>query len=140
MGMGRFQKHPYWYEGGKGMSEFKELEGKVITNVMVSRGDDNTGEDAIIFETTECNYKMYHSQSCCENVVILDVCGDLEDLIGTQIVVAEERTNCQNDLKDHDSVTWTFYTIRTVKGTIDIIWKGTSNGYYSESVDFEELK
>ena len=83
--------------------------------------------------------KFYHNQDCCETVSIEDVNGDWNDLVGTPILVAEKRTSnefggAESDNYDHH--TWTFYTFRTIKGSVDVRWHGTSNGYYSESVDF----
>jgi hypothetical protein len=88
--------------------------------------------------TTVCGrvFEMIHCQDCCETVALVDVCGDVDDLVGTPIIQALERS--QRGLEDESS-TWTFYTISTIKGTVDLRWLGVSNGYYSERVDFREI-
>lgn len=98
-----------------------------------------------IVMTTKCNNSvtLYHDQSCCESVYVEDVSGEWSDLLNTPILVAEERVSDNPpDGYSHgeyapDSETWTFYTFRTIKGTVDVRWLGTSNGYYSESVDMK---
>jgi len=101
----------------------------------------NTYEDVIFMrfsDNTACRF--YHDQDCCESVVIDDVNGDLQDLIGNPILVAEERVNEDpGEDADYDSHTWTFYTFRGIGGSVDVKWHGSSNGYYSESVDFQMI-
>lgn len=130
--------------------EFKALEGKTITQIL------NNGDELCIDTEDGETYKMYHSQDCCENVSIEDITGDLNDLLNSPILLAEEVSSSEPDpelkaKRDEEkakaesgngyyygpeSETWTFYKLSTIKGSVTIRWYGTSNGYYSESVSF----
>lgn len=115
---------------------FEILKGKTLHKLEVFRD-----LDKIFFYCSDgTSYKMYHDQSCCESVIIEDICGDPQILVGDPILIAEERTNF-SDPKDNDnSFTWTFYEIATIQGAVTLRWYGSSNGWYSESVDFVEIE
>lgn len=119
-------------------AQFNELLGKTIVDIKGAETD----SDIIIFTCSDkSRFMMYHEQDCCESVFIEDICGDINNLIGKPLLKAEETSNLQGEaLSEYDeSYTWTFYHLATIKGYVDIRWYGTSNGYYSESVDFVEL-
>lgn len=131
----------------------EQLLGKTI--FMIEQID----EEALIFHTTDDLTDdliilvmnpispSYERNICDVKVYIESITGDLQDLIGSPILMAEESTydvpeNMLSE-KDDDSKyaysiaeeLWTFYKLATIKGYIDMRWVGTSNGYYSVEVD-----
>lgn len=117
---------------------FEELKGKTVVSI------DKT-DDTMTFTIDDgSKYEMYHSQDCCEHVYIESIVGDLDDLIGSPILVAEESSSQENPEgatipEYQESFTWTFYKLATRKGYVDIRWYGGSNGYYGEGVSFARI-
>ena len=108
---------------------------------------ENFNDDELVFTLVDGRkYKLFHEQECCEFVSIEDICGDLNDLVGTPICMAEEVSYNNENLpgvapsKDQDSFTWTFYKLATINGYVTIRWYGGSNGCYSERVDWAQVK
>lgn len=117
-------------------ARISDLIGKILVYVSPAK----QGDDEIIFVTDSGErYMMYHEQDCCESVSIDDVCGDMQDLVGSPILVSEEVSGETPRETSDESCTWTFYKIDTAKGGVTIRWYGESNGYYSERVDFEKV-
>lgn len=114
---------------------FDKMIGLTMKSVVGSDGDDQ------MTFTSECGkvFTFLHYQDCCESVRIEDVCGDLSDLVGSPLVLAEEVSNAEEgvELSDSDG-TWTFYRFGSGKGSVTVRWLGVSNGYYSERVSYEE--
>lgn len=133
-------------------AEVEDLVGKVLVEVIL----DKQNATIKFVDSEGGEYLMHHEQDCCEHVYIEDICGDLQDLVGSPILVAEEVSNemFEEDWKRQEkermekarsedefywlseSYTWTFYKFATANGYVDIRWYGESNGYYSERVDF----
>ncbi len=112
--------------------DFGVLTGKTLKSI------ENRGEE-IIFTTTEGEiYRQVHYDICCESCSVEEIHGDLQDLVGSTILMAEEAASTKE--KTEVSETWTFYKAATIKGSVTIRWYGSSNGYYSESPTFEQVK
>lgn len=120
-----------------------ELSVRVLKNLIgqtfVSYQKSVDNDELVLTQADGGYVKFYHERECCESVLIEDINGDLEDLIGSPIIKAEEVTNITDTfgIASDDSFTWTFYKIATKKGHVVIRWLGESNGYYSESVDIK---
>lgn len=142
---------------GQVMKNVEKVEEKVTEYDGWKRIDGN----AILFVTQKGKkYALYHRQEGSEEVTIESIVGDLDDLIGEPLLLAEEIVHEGGGKDDgillpeeamevltgeylyNNSRTWTFYKFATRKGYVDIRWCGESNGYYSEEVDFieEEMK
>lgn len=133
-------------------AEISDFIGKIFTSVTV-----NSDYNEIKFRTDSEEFLMYHDQDCCESVSINDINGDLEDLVGNPILLAEENTSTEHTDEElaqikkekeekgddyysyEESFTWTFYKLATIKGYVHIRWYGSSNGYYSESVSIKKM-
>lgn len=114
------------------------LKDKIISEIVI-----NKNRDEIIFWCSDGDmFIMKHQQDCCENVYIEDIDGDLDWLVNTPILKAEEVTNSEDKFGKelYESFTWTFYKFATIRGYITIRWLGESNGYYSEEVNFYKLE
>jgi len=119
--------------------KFEDLLGKILTSITGCE----KGSEKITFCTRDGEeYILYHIQDCCESVTVEDVCGDVNDLLNSPILLSREDTSEENPKnitppKYQESFTWTFYNIATCNGHVTIRWYGKSNGYYSESVEFD---
>jgi len=118
------------------VNTINEMYGQTINKII-----GGVGSEELYFINDKNSFCFYHSQDCCESVSINDIIGDLDDLIGSPIVLAEEVSNEEllkevEDDCNYESYTWTFYRFGTVKGTVTVRWLGVSNGYYSEGVSF----
>ena len=113
------------------INNFEDMVGNVIRGIDINEEED---EILFVFDNGE-RHSLYHEQECCESVTIKEIHGNLNDLIGTPVLLAEIVTDTDCDI-DFESWTWTFYKISTIKGSVTITWLGMSNGYYSERVNW----
>jgi len=116
--------------------EIKEFVGKTFVKIV---GMTENSEEVVFTDSEGNEYIMYHDQNCCESVSLESVCGNVSDLLNTPILMAEERTSSDSpEMDGYDSYTWTFYSLATIGGYVDLRWFGQSNGYYSEGVSIKK--
>jgi hypothetical protein len=104
-------------------------------------GLEEDSSDVTIKFTDGTYITQYHEQDCCESVYITQVDGNASKHIGATMISLEEKVLDSEDMSSDDlpdyyeSLTATFYTMKTSKGYLDWRFFGESNGYYSESVN-----
>lgn len=113
-----------------------KLVGLTLRHVVKTQLD---GDDALLLLGNDgTGFVMHHKQNCCENVWLED-CEDLEgwylqaEILEAEVVCGEISSDsvCEEG--------YTVYKIRTDKGYHTITWRGTSNGYYSTTVEITPL-
>ena len=93
--------------------EISKLLGKTIVKI------NNTIDEIHIACEDGSEFRMYHSQNCCESVYVERIDGNLNDLLNTPILQAEEKTNDNDDSsKGDECFLWTFYTLATIRGYV----------------------
>lgn len=103
------------------------IQGLILSKV---ERDDND----ILFHVEDGRaYVLTHFQDCCEDVSIDSIQGELDSLVGKEILAAHEVISWGEEPEDF--CTKTFYTIMTENSIVVIRYYGRSNGYYSERVD-----
>lgn len=128
-------------------SPFMELEGKTITKI---EGLEKWSYEVTFYCSDGSVFKMYPADDSflygnAIDISIEEITGDIDCLIGSPVLKAEVRRSEKKGghVKGNrwdDPEVWTFYTLATVKGYVDIRWYGTHNGYYSAEVSFWKEK
>ena len=92
--------------------------------------------ESVEFRLGADSLTMSHEQDCCEDVHLEQIDGEVADLIGEPLLMAEVVSNKEAPEKYGDTVTWTFVKFATAKGYVTFRWYGSSNGYYGEEPRF----
>lgn len=120
------------------MQVFQNMIGRKMVRVERIGGRGRYDNDALEFEAEDGTvFAFSHQQDCCESVYIDDIVGDLNDLVGATLTMAEE-IDADGPDTGAESETWTFYKFATIKGYVTVKFYGSSNGYYSEGVSYFE--
>ena len=89
-----------------------------------------------VMQFVDSDGEMYTFYPICDsNVSIEDITGELTDLIGSPMLMAEYVENETDTSSGNEK--WTFYKFATLKGYVTIRWYGSSNGWYSTSVQYD---
>ena len=74
------------YYSWKDRVDFSLLKGRVCSGV------ESTDYEIIFYLEDNLKLVMQHDQDCCESVYVESIVGDLKDIVGEEILIAEEVT------------------------------------------------
>ena len=115
------------------VEDIELLKGRTIKAVVTDH------EDFVIFVISDNEVVMMnHTSACCENVSIENINGDLNHLLDTPLLRAEVKYTGNIETPGGDEQ-YTFYTLATKNGYVDLRWYGESNGCYSIDVEMDNI-
>ncbi len=113
-------------------NDFFTLKGQIVRKIQA------LNEYSLCILTDKYRYDLYHEQDCCEYVRLVNVIGDIDNILNEEIIFAEEDggANDPDWYGDYynDSHTWTKFVLGTKNANVEFWFLGESNGYYGESV------
>ena len=74
-------------------------------------------------------YQLFNGNDTCDELGLKDIEGDLDDLIGSPIILAEVT---ESDYIEYTERVWIFYRLATAKGYVVIRFYTTTDGWYSD--------
>lgn len=143
--------------------DIEDFKDKVFTSIMVikdspyewddGRWPSSDVSDLILFidENRDAFLMFYHlmhytHRNCCIEVYIEDICGDIQGLVGSPILLAEEsfqeeyayngtstKEACQEGKTNNGTSTWTFYKFSTEEESVTIRWNFICKGRSSRA-------
>lgn len=111
------------------------LVGQTLSKIEVAKHN----EEIFFFIDNQQVFHSYHMQDCCEHVRLVNIIGNIDNILKSPIIWAHQETFEGPEPEYPDSWTWTAQTITTKNGSVRFEWLGESNGYYSEKVYFGRL-
>ncbi len=120
--------------------EIKAIVGEVLTHIDIAMPANDDHE--IRLETQSGRvFRIRHWQDCCEHVYIHGIDGALYRILGNPILEATHTEVEGGEPIPQYPDSWTNTTIefRVDGSTLVTRWIGESNGYYGETVKFEEV-
>ncbi len=121
-------------------NDFFTLKGQIVRKIQA------LNEYSLCILTDKYRYDLYHEQDCCEYVRLVNVIGDIDNILNEEIIFAEEDGGAKDPdwATDYDydySHTWTKFVLGTKNANVEFWFLGESNGYYSEhiSIKVEEI-
>lgn len=112
-------------------ANFAEFKNKVIKNISGLE----KGSQEVYFECEDgTKYFLYHYQVCSEKVYIEEIAGNINDIIGCKINIADVVTSGNSNI-----FLQTFFTLSSDKGSLIFRWIGESVGSVLVDVSFNEV-